>query len=815
MKISLNWVKKYTDIKLSPDELKDRVSVSLTEVQEVIDIGKLYKGITVAEVTEVNKHGSSNNLLVLKLDVGKKSVKSVIQKCPVKKGDKVSYVRPGLVVPGLDQVVKKTEIKGVKSEGFVPSGKEIGLNYDHTNVFTLPVKSKVGQEICDVLNLDDLIIEIKNKTLTHRPDTFGLYGIAREISAIQGTMLKRIDWLDNPTKIKPKGIKDEYKLEIRNKAKSLCKRYMAVVIKGVNVKESPLWMQVELSKMGIHPVNNIVDVSNYLMLLTGQPSHAFDYDKVIKKDAKFDGTAVLTIRLSKGGEKVTTLDGEVRELDNEMIVIADSTNPIAVAGVMGGKDTEITESTRNVIYQVENLDMYSIRKTSMKLGLITDAVIRFSKGIDPNLCEPVMYKALDMMIKFTGGKIVSKIVDVYPETVKEWSVSVKPENIRKKIGIDIKDEKIEEVLKRLGLKVKKSKSGIWSVLIPTFRPDIRISEDIDEEVARIYGYDKVEIKLPVRKCLPVVDDVARRNIMMVKRSLMSFGANEIYNYAFVSSDLYSKCNLSIDNCFRIVNAISSDLDYMRPLVVPSLLENVPMNYKTYGDYASFEVDRVDPCKKSKTKKLPNEPWHLGFAHTVSYYHSKKYLDELFVNLGISNYELIPVTKIVAADLPDWLKYSRGMYHPSRAAIVKVEREYVGIVGQIDVVTVDKIGIPTNTSAFEINLDGIEFIIIDTPSYKIISKYPEVTRDYSFITDLGVPYIEIVEAVKSVDKKAKLLQKIECVDIFKAPKDRKSKKTTLRITYQSKDKTLKDNDIEVIEKKVIDSVGKKVKGKLAK
>lgn len=806
MKISLNWIEKYTDIKFDPKKLKERMDVSLTEIEEVESFGKKYKGFVTAKVTNVDKHPESKKLLKITLDIGKdREVNSVVQICEVKPGDITVFIKPGLKIPTIGEKVKKVEIKGVKSDGFVPSGRELGLNYDHTNVYLLPERTKIGVELSKVLDIDDEILEIKNKTLTHRPDCFGLYGIAREIAAMQGTELKPIEWLEDSNVIKLPDAKSKEKITIDNKVPDLCNRYVAVIIKNVDVKPSPLWLQIELAKMGVHPVNNIVDISNYLMLLTGQPSHCFDYDKIMEDES--EDHPVLTIRKSKKGEKVVTLDDKEREMDGEILVIGDSKKAIAVAGVMGGKETEIDNNTKNVIYQVENLDMYSIRRSSMKLGMFSDAVTRFAKGIDQNLCGPVMYKGVEMMLELAGGDIYSDIVDDFPGKLESWELEVETDIIRERMGIEIEDSAIEDILIGLGISVKNGKR--WTLTIPTFRNDIRIPEDINEEVARIYGYDKVDPKLPERKITPVSDDKYLENINKVKHILKSLGSHEMYTYSFVSEDLYRNCGLSMDNAYKLVNAISPELLYMRPLLYPSLLSKVPSNYKELGDFSSFEVEKVNPEKVSRG--LPNEPWHLAIINTASYYHLKLYLDNLLDVLTITDWELIPLGESVKQKMDGWVKYAQGGLHPLRSALIRVGKDIIGLIGEIDEKVEKSMDLPSRTSVLEIDLDGTGCYIEDKSNYKTVSRYPSVKRDYSLLVKSSILYRDIISSIKSI--KSDLIWRIEPVDIFGNGKD--DKKVTVRITYLSKDKTLVDEDIAPVEKKILKSIEKNVGGKLAK
>jgi phenylalanyl-tRNA synthetase beta chain len=444
----------------------------------------------------------------------------------------------------------------------------------------------------------------------------------------------------------------------------------------------------------------------------------------------------------------------------------------------------------------------------MKLGLFTDAVTRLSKGMDPNLCKPVVVKAAEMMKELSGGKIASDIEDDYRMKTKEGKLTVDPEKIRTDLGVEVENAEIKDILQRLGLGVKGGK--IFELTIPTFRADLKIPEDINEEVARIYGYDKVEPTLPVRKITPVSDDKYRSSIVKTKKLLSSFGANEMYTYSFVSKDLYKNSGLTVDGCYKLVNAISPELVYMRPLIFPSLLEKVPGNYKNFGDFCSFEVDIVDPCKK-KNRGLPEERWHLGVAHTQSFYHLKLYLEHMLKGLNVSDFELIPLGGLGGYKVSSWIKYAGGGFHPLRSGLIRVGKDIVGIIGEIDVAVRGKLDLPSGMSVFELDMDYLSCYIKDTPDYILVSKYPTIVRDYSFVTAKTVLYKEIYDSIRSV--KSDLIRDIDCLDIY-SKKESDEKKTTFRITYQSNSKTLESEDIDEVEKNIISNLKKKVHGRLA-
>lgn len=823
MKLSLNWIKEYTKIVLPPEELKEKLDVSLTEVEHIYNFGEKYEGMIVAKVVEVKNHPKSDKLLVLILDLGNsKDVQVVVQQCPVKPGDKVVYLKPGLVVPETinkkqDPIkVESVDIKGVNSVGMVPSGRELELNYDHTTVYTLPDDTKIGDELVHALDLEDKILEIENKHLTNRPDCFGMAGLAREISAVQDTEYKELKWLREPELIKPKTAENRLPVKVNIQAETFCNRYMAVVLDNVEIKPSPLWLQIRLAKLGIRPVNNVVDISNYLMLETAQPSHAFDYDAIVSRDPEFDGTAVINVRLAKPSEKLTTIDGELKELYSDTVIIADHKSPLGIAGVMGGKDTEITNDTNRVIFQVESLDMYNIRKTSKKVGIVSDASSRFSRGQDPNKCEPVLYKAVEMLRELAGAEIASEIEDVYPDPEREHFVHVNTDFIRNKIGKKIENEEIIKTLNNLGLRTKYDEnSGNITVTAPTFRPDIRIPADIVEEVARIHGYNNISPTLPKKRINPGKINKSRQKQLRIKHIMKEMGANELYTYSFVGAELYSACKLSLNNAHKIRNALSPDLEYMRPVLLPSLLEKVPQNVKYEEELALFEIDKINPNKKGNidTDDLPEEPVHIGLVHTLSYYHAKKYLETLMENLYIDEYEILPLDDVKDDSKPDWVKYAENSYHPMRTALIKIGESIAGIIGEVSPNTVDEMELPNNTSVFELRLEDFDNYIKDIPDYREPSKFPAVIQDFSFITEWEVRYDSIVDTIRSLDKDRDVIQGIECIDIYSEYDE--TKKTTIRVEFRSYEKTLDEEEIEELRNEIISEVEKETGGELAK
>lgn len=835
MKASLNWIKEFTKITLTPEELKERLSVSLTEVEGIEDYAQRFNGIIVAVVEEVRPHETSPDLLVLKLDIGSRHVSVVVQTCPVKKGDKVPYLPPGSVVPGEiggetgGQTVAVAEVKGVASEGFVPSGRELGLNYDHTNVYILPDDAKVGSPVSQLLDLTDYILEIKNKALTNRPDVFCVEGLAREIAAVQASRFKGLSWISDFSKLKQRyTISEEDQtcaLRIDNQVHPLCPRYIAVVLDNVTIAPSPVWMQVRLAKHGIRPVNNVVDISNYLMIEAGQPSHTFDYDKVVKKDTAVSDGAVLTVRTAKGGETITTIDGQHKTLEDGMVIIADSQNPIGVAGVMGGKDTEISDETTRVIFQVENLDMYSVRRTSMALGIFSEAVTRFSRGLDPNRCEAILYKGIDLLHSYAGAEVASSVLDDYETPLLPQKISFDPQRSRNRIGSDISDETMTDIFERLSFDaVSERKSPMMTITAPTFRRDIRIQEDLDEEVVRIFGYDRIVPTLPLRTITPIPQNPCRKIRMLIKDTLRACGAHEIYTYSFVGENVYETCRLSLEGAKKLLNPISPDLQFMRPLLVPSVIEKVPVNASHADRFVLFETDMVNPIKEIEngTRALPVEPWHLACVHTDSFFALKAYLDEIRRSLNLPAIEFLPAKAVERGGLPSWVQYAEQGYLFGHLAYIRLAGSIVGLIGEIIPSCVSEMKLPQGISAFEVRLDDIEPHVQEVPQYRDPSHFPSVVHDMCFVTNRNVLYSELHTAVASAGEGDGVIKEIECRDIYtgvngssekKSDDGKAVKKTTFRITMQSDEKTLNEDDIASIREEIVESVQKRVNGSL--
>lgn len=706
------------------------------------------------------------------------------------------------------------------------SEKELGISSDHDRVMTLDLDCKPGQDVANVLGLNDYILEVENKTLTIRPDTFGLIGISRDISGFLNLPFTTPDWLKNPSKIKPKELKKEkLPLKILNKTQRLCPRYMAITMGDVKIEPSPLWLKIFLSSLGIKPINNVVDITNYLMILTGQPLHAFDYDKVISKDLHYKSKAIITIRTAKAGEKLTTIDQKTRELNEKTVVICDSQNPIAIGGVMGGFETEIDKNTKNIIIESANFDLYNIRKTSMALGLVTDAVTRFSKGQDPNLCEPVLYKATELIKEICNGEIASNIQDNYLELPKPHRLTFSVEYFQKHTNLKLQKDEILRMLSNIEIKEISTKDkDLITLEIPTYRQDLKIPEDIHEEIARLHGYTNIELTLPKREITSTPSNNSIEFDKNLRTILKGLGANELLTYNFINEKLYKNCDLEIKNCYRITNPLSPELEYMRSSLIPSLLEKVNLNINNgYEEFALFEINKIhNKLDFSKKEQLPIENKVLSMIFTKNttnlYYHIKYYLDSLFKELKIQNIDYENLSNAKIELLPNHIKILTPMFDINKSAIISSQinekKIYLGIIGQPNLNIQKKLKLIQPVGILELNLNKLRIIKKQKVQRINFSKYPKISQDLCFVLNKEIPYSILQERISTILHRRKLNFILEPIDIYQEKNEQEQKQITIRLILQHKEKTLKEKDIksirEIIEKDVKKSLDGKIK-----
>lgn len=829
MKVSFNTIKKYlgeTDI--SAEELVEKFKLHLSDVESFEDLSEKYKGLIMGEITKAEDHPNADKLGVYNVKIGQSSeVQVVAGDKTLEVGDMVVYLAPETKVPHnaypekFDGIIKKAKIRGVESNGMLASEKELEISSDHDNVMTVDIDCKPGQDASSVLGLNDKIIEIENKTLTIRPDTFGVIGLAREVSGFLGMPFETPEWFLKPKTLKPASVKkEELPIKVVNKLKKLCPRYTAIAMKNVKVEQSPLWLKMYLSSIGIKPINNVVDITNYLMTITGQPLHAFDYDKVTSKDSHYKDKAVITVRLAKMGEKITTIDQKTRELNEKTVVICDSQNPIAIGGVMGGLETEIDENTKNIIIESANFDLYNIRRTSMSLGLVSDAVTRFSKGQDPNICEPTLYKAVKLIEEICKGEVASNVQDQHIELPKPHRLTFSLEYFQNHTGLELEREEVVKILSNVELKETSDGTGDLITLdIPTYRQDLKIPEDIHEEIARIYGYTNIPLRLPKREITSTPSNANFEFEKKLRTIFKGMGVNEVLTYNFVGEKLYKDCDLNIKNNYKLVSPLSPELEYLRTTLIPSIIEKINPNINSgYVDFGLFEINKVHNKKDfSKKENMPLEKKIVSMILTGQgkemFYNIKYFLDTMLKALRAKEVEYEPIYMTNTKDLPNNLQEVLPMFDINRSALIFYtlddQKHYLGIIGEPNLSVQENLKLLQPVGMFELDFENLKKISSFENERINFSKYPKITQDLCFVLKEDIPYIVLEKQIGSLLEKRNLNYILTPVDIYQGKESDGKKQITVRVVLQHKEKTLKEKDIQSIRGIIEKDVKKKL------
>ena len=827
MKISLNIIEKLIGQELPPvDELVDRISRQLGQVEEVIDLGTKYKGAKIVRVVECVKHPNADKLTVTKIDDGgivrdvardENGLIQVVCGAPNVHADMLAvWLPPKSIVPSsFDDaepfVLGTRELRGVISNGMLASADELAIGDDHGGIVELTGKDapdgevlEVGMSFGEVFGLDGYVLDIENKMFTHRPDLFGQIGVAREIFAIlqdlppsdrhTETRFGTPDWLwANPEFEEASGLG----LNVFNDSPENVPRFMAVAMKGIEVGESPMWLKCQLVAMGSKPINNIVDLTNYIMLMTAQPTHAYDFDKL--------ADSTLGVRMAQKGETITLLNEKTYKLDESDIVIVDGNGPIGLAGVMGGLDSEISSQTKNIVLEVANFDMYAVRKTSMRHGLFTDAVTRFNKGQSPLQASRVIKRLIGLM----PGNQASKVYDLPQKDSKFLQDSVhEPVTytasfVNSLLGSDLTGAQIGNILRfaEFATHVPGDDPDELVSAAPYWRTDIELPEDIVEEVGRLYGYDELPHALPSRDSKPSSKNQTRQLKQQIRESMQRLGANELLTYSFVHKNVLEKAGQDPSQAYKLSNALSPDLQYYRLSVLPSLLDKVRPNIKTgHDEFILYEIGKGHDKTYPETDEdgLPVEYGLVDMVYAskkpkggAPFYQIKQTANQLFGDLGIPIF-IEPITE----------DYQSPMFEPfdlSRSALVwsETRNSPLGIIGEFKRSVLQKFKLPEYTAGASFDLKFIELWWRKSqPKYKPLSRFPSITKDVSLVMPGETVYSRVLDEVRQIALSSGLEVSIAPVSIYQA--DGSLQKTiTFSLRFASYEKTLMDKDIAPI------------------
>jgi len=804
MYISFNWIKKFVDLSgLDLQKLSEEITLKSSEIEQVLFQADAFNNMVVGEVVAMEKHPDADKLNIVETNVGDETLKIVCGGSNVKVGMKVAVAKLGAKVKwhGEGELVemKRVKIRGIESLGMICAASEIGvtggdepadgiLDISHMNV-------KAGDELADVFEKNDVIIEVDNKTITHRPDMWGHYGFAREIAAI----VKR--------KFEPKKIKVEYpkvdkNLDIRVENSRLCKRYCAVAIDGIKIGPSPEWLAEKLRVLGHAPHNNIVDITNYVMLELGQPMHAFDRAKT---------GDVIVVRNAKNGEKIKTLKDEDKELSEEMLVIANEKEAIAVAGVIGGDSSKVDDETTSIILESASFDAVSVRKTSTKIGVRTDSVQRFEKSLDPHFAKQALDRAVELILEICpNAKIVSSVSDIVNFEDKDLILDFDIERAKRKIGIEISKDEIVRILSDLEFEVQSEKGDVLTVKVPSFRAtkDIEIEDDLVEEIARMYGYENIKGVLPLLPTkLPVVN--VERKIKHKARELFSYayGFDEVNNYSFYGKDDLEKCLMPDEGHLKLQNYLSNEQTHLRTTFVPNLLKNLQFNRKNYANIRIYEFGHT---YKEIGEFYPLEDKYLsgalyfGTEKDHPFYEAKAVVDGFFENFHVKG--LKKVYEIV--DVP----YA----HPKQAVTYMTHsgQTVAKVFGLHPLVSQNYGFKKAKIAMFEINFTEAVKLMSAKKKYKKISKFPGVKLDVSVVVDEKMMVEDLENAILKANKA--LIKEVELFDIYQGENMETGKKSVaFKVLLMDEKRTLTDEDLSGTQEKIfknLEVMGGIIRGK---
>jgi len=779
MKLSLNWLKEYIKIKQTPEQLAEVLTLAGLEVESVEKLGKGLDQIIVGQIKTMVDHAEADKLRVCKVDIGASQLLNIVCGASnIKAGDKVPVVLVGATLPN-GVKIEARRIRGVDSEGMLCAEDELGLGDDHEGIMILDKDLRVGQKLGKAIGLDDTVFDL---ALTpNRADWFSVLGLARELSAILKLKLsvKTYPMMED-AKTNAKKL-----LKVQVNDYNLCPKYVARVVSNVKIGESPAWLKSRLIVSGMKPINNVVDITNYVMLELGQPLHAFDYDKI--------GGHKIIIRRAKAGEKMVTLDDEDRKLENTMLVIADNKKPVAIAGVMGGFDSEVTKLTKNVVIESAIFKPISIRKTRQKLNVVTEASMRFEKGIWWTLPEQAADRAAALMSQLAGAEVVKdKIICQTKKVPSQKTIKVSLDYINKIIGLTFKIKQVKDILEGLRFKVQAPKDNILYVNPPSFRPDVKLQADVAEEVGRLYGWNNIEPAPIYAELKPVALSAEKYREREIKELLAAACLTEVLNYSFYSKNLMDKFSFQEKDHYRLINPLNPEQAYLRISLLPRLIENVSQNAPDYETIKLFEMGHV--YKKSR-KELPEENQYLAaliFGKKYEFYRLKGVLNKLFDHLKIKDVE-----------------YRRADNQVMTGAEIFIKNQRIGYLGNVNLMISEKSKILGKISAFELDFHKlIQFG--GRTSYKPVSEFPSVERDLALAVDNKVTYADLFEEINNFSP---LIVSVEGFDLYVMPDGRKS--MAFHLVFQAPNRTLKSEEVDEIQQQIIENLNKKFKAVLRK
>jgi phenylalanyl-tRNA synthetase beta chain len=797
MIVTYNWLKEFVDFDIPPEELADLLTMLGLEVEGMEARGEGMDSVVVAQVLEKIPHPNADKLSLCKVNNGKDILNIVCGARNFKAGDKVALAQIGTVLPG-DFRIKRSKIRGEESEGMLCSEKELELSDESSGIIVLPPEFKLGVPLFEALGLKDTILEIG--LTPNRADCLSMIGVAREIAAKMGVSVK---YPGHAVEEKGADITTIAAVIVENS--HLCPRYAARYISGCKIGPSPGWLVNRLKAVGLRPINNVVDVTNYVLMEYGHPLHAFDFDLL-------SGGKII-VRRAQDRERFMTLDGQERILKSSDITIRDAERAVALAGIMGGENSEISAETTNILLESAYFDPTSIRLTSKRLGMHTDASHRFERGADINILVRAIDRAASLIADLSGGKVASGILDVYPKKFSATRIVARFEVINRTLGLHLSGEAIRGIFHNLEFTTNIIEPGIVEVCVPSFRVDIEREIDLIEEIARLNGFENIPVTMPKARVFSDLTPRHQRLEKRLKNLLADQGFNEVINFSFIAPEALDKLMLRADDPRRITirlrNPLVEEQSVMRTTLLPSLLETAAKNisYRELNQRI-FELRRVYLPKEGQ--ELPVEPLYLTGLLTgrrepegwnqgkfpVDFYDAKGIVESIF-----NAFHLVDVLYVA--------EKTEKYYHPGKSCNIFLGDEPVGSIGELHPDVQERFGIEQTVYCFEINVEHLVAYSRDIASISPPSRFPDTIRDIAMLIADEVPFITIRECVKALG-----IKEIEDVSIFdlyqgeNIPPGQKS--IAIRLRYRSHDRTLTDEEVACLHERVINYLVNEIK-----
>ncbi len=789
MKVSLDWLKDYVDIRVGVKELVNLLTMAGLEVESATPLGQGFEKVMVAEIQSIRRHPNADRLSLVEARIPDGTFQVVCGATNIREGQKVPLAVAGAKLPnGIE--IKKSKIRGQVSEGMLCSEIELGLGQDASGIMILDSDLSLGANLGKALGLADTILDIS--ITPNRPDCLCVIGIAREIAALTD---QRLNY--PALSLSDEGSEIHQRTSVTLLDTDLCPRYVARMITGVTIGPSPAWMRNRLEKVGVRSINNVVDVTNYVMMEYGQPLHAFDFE--LLEEGR------IVVRRAHANEEFVTLDGVKRVLDEEMLMICDGVKPVAIAGVMGGLNSEIRAQTRTVLLESAYFHPMNNRRTSKKLGFETEASYRFGRGIDYGGCLNAADRAASMIRELTGGRVVEGAVDAYPKPIRPSPIDLSIPNVSRILGMEIPAQTIKAYLKNLELNVHEEGEEKLKVIPPSFRGDLEREIDLIEEVTRLDGYEKIPLTLPQGP--PSSEEMSRELILEQKTKdlLARHGYYEVITYSFTAPFSLSGLNLSPDDlrrrCLPILNPLTAETSVLRTSLIPGLMETVRYNFSHKNtNLKIFELKKV--YLSGQGERLPKEVKYLAGLATgkdcdlhwassvreIDFFDVKGCLEDLFEFLQV---------KEITFERNENIPY----LHPGKSSTLLLREEALGALGEIHPETLNHYEIPGKVYLFEIDFDRLVKGASEKRRFQPLPKYPAVYRDLSLMVEDLLEAKKIEKAIRSLEQP--FIDDIKLFDVYQgSPVPQGKKSISYRIRYQAQDRTLTDDEVNHHHEKVI-------------